>query len=72
VFEGFGPIEIPASVAIIYLNLPNSCLVLFLNQTNSDLAILLSKNPKKYAVEINRMIISPFSIFFIGDVNLKQ
>ena len=71
-FEGFGPSEIPARVAIIYLNLPNSFLVLFPNQTNSDFAIRLSKNPKKYAVEINRIIISPFSIFFIGYSNLKQ
>ena len=71
-FEGFGPIETPARVARIYLNLPNSCFVLFLNQMNSDLAIRLSKNPKKYAVEINRIIISSFSMFFIGALNLKQ
>jgi len=64
--------DIPASVAMIYLNLPNSCLVLFRNQMNSDFAIRFSKNPKKYAVEINRIIISPFSICFIGDSNLKQ
>ena len=70
--EGFGPIDIPASVAMMYLNLPNSCLVLFWNQTNSWRAIRFSKKPRKYAVEINSIIISSFSMFFIGDVNLKQ
>jgi len=72
VFEGVGPIDIPARVAMIYLNLPNSCLVLFRNQMNSDLAIRFSKNPKKYAVESNSIIISPFSMFFIEDLNLKE